>query len=187
MLLDADFRRLEAIALADLLAHAGQGMRHGALRAHFLFGCQIVFNLDAREVLRDRLAVSIGGTLALVRVDLRGPLAVGLIRRFDGGEYLRLVEQHLLVGVLLGGIRALRGASVVLGLQPPYFLLEQHLALDGLLMFTLQLLVRVLDLLESRVLFAQQPDLLFGDIQTDGELGDFIRQCDGIFVRREHE
>jgi len=29
--------------------------------------------------------------------------------------------------------------------------------------------------------------LLFGDIQTDGKLGDFIRQRDGVFVRREHE
>ena len=146
-----------------------------------------MFDLDAREVIRDRLAVSIGGALALMRINLRGALAVRFIRRLDRGEHLRLVEQHLLAGVLLGGIAALRGAPVVLGLQPPYFLLEQHLALDGLLMFTLQLLVRVLDLLESRVLFAQQPDLLFGDIQTDGELGDFIRQCDGIFVRREHE
>ena len=68
MLLDADLRRLEAIALADFLADTGQGMRHSALRAHFLFGLQIVFDLDAREVIRDRLAVSISGTLALVRL-----------------------------------------------------------------------------------------------------------------------
>src|ERR1700675_1852035 len=38
-------------ALADLLADAGQGMRHGALRAHLLVGRQIVFDLDAREVI----------------------------------------------------------------------------------------------------------------------------------------
>jgi len=29
--------------------------------------------------------------------------------------------------------------------------------------------------------------LLFGDVQANGQLGDFIRQCDGIFVRREHQ
>jgi hypothetical protein len=29
--------------------------------------------------------------------------------------------------------------------------------------------------------------LLFGDIQTDGKLGDFIRKGCGIFVRREHQ
>jgi hypothetical protein len=29
--------------------------------------------------------------------------------------------------------------------------------------------------------------LLFGDIEANRQLGDFIRQCDGIFVRREHE
>jgi hypothetical protein len=29
--------------------------------------------------------------------------------------------------------------------------------------------------------------LLFGDIQTDGKLGDFIRKGCGIFVRREHK
>jgi hypothetical protein len=29
--------------------------------------------------------------------------------------------------------------------------------------------------------------LLFGDIQANGKLGDFVRQCDGIFVRREHQ
>jgi hypothetical protein len=33
-----------------------------------------------------------------------------------------------------------------LGLQPPHFLLEQHLAFDGLLMFALQLLMRDFDL-----------------------------------------
>jgi hypothetical protein len=43
------------------------------------------------------------------------------------------------------------------------------------------------DLLEPLVLFAQQPDLLFGDVQTDGELGDFVRKGCRIFVRREHE
>ena len=79
-------------------------MGHGALRAHFLFGRQIVFDLDAREVLRDRLAMSIGGTLALVRIDLRGALAVCLLRRLDRGEHLGLVEQHRLVGVLLGRV-----------------------------------------------------------------------------------
>jgi len=54
-------------------------------------------------------------------------------------------------------------------------------------MLAFQLLMRGFDLLEPPVLFTQQPDLLFGDIQTDGKLGDFIRQCDGIFVRREHK
>jgi hypothetical protein len=146
-----------------------------------------VFDLDAREVIRDRLAVSIGGALALMRINLRGALAVRFIRRLDRGEHLRLVEQHLLAGVLLGGIAALRGAPVVLGLQPPYFLLEQHLAFDGLLMFALELLMVELDLLEPLVLFAQQPILFFGDIQANGKLGDFVRQCDGIFVRREHK
>jgi hypothetical protein len=29
--------------------------------------------------------------------------------------------------------------------------------------------------------------LFFGDIQANGKLGDFVRQCDGIFVRREHQ
>ena len=162
-------------------------MRHGALRAHFLFGRQIVFDLDAREVIRDRLAVRIGGTLALVRVDLGGALAVRFIRRLDRGEHFGLVEQHRLVRVLLGGVGGLRGAPVVLGLQPPYFLFQQHLAFDGLLVFALQLLMRSFDLLESRVLFTQQPDLLFGDIQANGQLGDFVRKDCGIFVRREHD
>jgi len=52
--------------------------------------------------------------------------------------------------------RALRGTPVVLRLQPPYFLLQQHLALDGLPMLTLQLFVGLLDLPESLRLFAQQ-------------------------------
>jgi hypothetical protein len=145
-----------------------------------------VFDLDAREVIRDRLAMGIGGTLALMRLDLRGALAMRFIRRLDRRQHLRLVEQHSLVGVLFGGIGALRGAPVVLGLEPPNFLLQQHFAFDGLLMFALELLVREFDLLESLVLFAQQPNLLFGDFQTDGKLGVFIRQCDRIFVRREH-
>jgi hypothetical protein len=54
-------------------------------------------------------------------------------------------------------------------------------------MLALQLLMGELDLLEPLVLFAQQSILLFGDIQTNGKLGDFVRQCDGIFVRREHQ
>jgi hypothetical protein len=127
-----------------------------------------VFDLDAREVIRDRFAVRIGGTLALVRVDFGGALAVRCIRRLDRGEHLRLVEQHLLVGVLLGGITALRGASVVLGLQPPDFLFQQHLAFDRLLMLVLQLLMRGRNLFESLVLFAQQPILFFGDVQSNG-------------------
>jgi hypothetical protein len=47
--------------------------------------------------------------------------------------------------------------------------------------------MRGFDLLEPLVLFAQQSDLLFGDIQTDGKLGDFIRKGCGIVVRREHK
>jgi hypothetical protein len=42
------------------------------------------------------------------------------------------------------------------------------------------------DLLEPLVLFAQQPILFFGDVQANGKLGDFVRQYEGIFVRREH-
>ena len=51
----------------------------------------------------------------------------------------------------LGGVGGLRGAAIVLGLQPPHFLLQQHLAFDGLLMLALQLLMRDLDLLETLV------------------------------------
>ncbi len=146
-----------------------------------------MLDLNAREVIRDRLAATVGGTLALVRVDLRGALAVGFVSRLDGGEHLRLVEQHPLVGVLFSSVGALRGTPVVLRLQPPYFLLQQHLALDGLPMLTLQLFVGLLDLPESLRLFAQQSVLSFGDLQTDGKLGVLVRECDGIFVRREHQ
>jgi len=187
VLLDADLRRFEPIALADLLSDAGQRMQHRAFGAHLLLGRQVVLDLNAREVLGDRLAARIGGTLALVCVDLRGALAVGFVSRLDGGEHLRLVEQQSLVGVLFGGIGALRGAPIVLRLQPPHFLLQQDLALDRLLMFALELLVGLFELFESFVLCAQQPDLLFGDLQTDGQLGVFIRKCGGIFVRREHQ
>jgi chromate transporter len=120
------------------------------------------------------LVVVILGALSAVAFGVCGALALRFIRRLDGGEHFGLVEQHRLVRVLLGG-GGQRGASVVLGLQPPYFLLEQYLAFDGLLMFAFQLLMRGFDLLEPLVLFTQQPDLLFGDIQTDGKLGDFIR------------
>src|SRR5580698_3623257 len=99
MLLDADLRRLEAIALAGLFADARERMRYCALGAQLLFGRQIVFDQNAREVLRDRPAATVGGALALMRFDLRRALAVRLISRLDGRQHLRLVEQHLLVGV----------------------------------------------------------------------------------------
>ena len=41
VLIDANLRRLEPVALADLFADAGQRMRHGAFRAHLLLGCSI--------------------------------------------------------------------------------------------------------------------------------------------------
>ncbi len=180
VLLDADLRRLKAVAFADLLADAGERMRHCAFRAHLLFGRQVVLDLNAREVIRDRLAATVGGTLALVRFDLRGALAVRLISRLNGAEHLRLVEQHLLVGILFGRIGALRGTPVVPAPSAPYFFSSSTLRSNGLLMFALELLVGVFDLLESLVLRAQQPYLLFGDFQTDGKLSVFIHQCDGF-------
>jgi hypothetical protein len=148
VLLDADLQRLEAIALAGLLPDARERMRHCALRAQLLIVRQVVLDHDAREVLRDRLAAAVRGALALVRFNLRGALTVGLFSRLDGRQHLRLVEQHLLVGVLFGGVGLLRGTSVVLGLQPPYFLFQQHLAFDRLLMLALQPFIGLLDLLE---------------------------------------
>jgi len=51
-----------------------------AQRVHsFCSDVRFVFDLDAREVIRDRLAMSVGGMLALMRVDLRGALAVRCI------------------------------------------------------------------------------------------------------------
>ena len=53
-------------------------------------------------------------------------------------------------------------------------------------MLALELLVGLLDLLQSLRLFAQQSVLLLGDLQADSKLGVFIRECGEIFVRREH-
>jgi hypothetical protein len=194
VLLDADLRRLEAIALADLLANARECMRHRALRAHLLLGREIMHDRNSREMLWDRLAMRVGGTLAFVRADRRRALAVRLLGCLDRGKHLGLVEQHLLVGVLFGGIGGLRGTPVVLGLQPPHFLLEEHLALDRLRQLALGLVQRLLDLsqglrglLESLVLFAQQSILFFADVQANRKFGDFVRQGCGSFVRREHQ
>ena len=75
MQLDADLRRLEAIALAGLFADAFERMRHQAPGADLLRLGQIVRDLDAREMLWDRFTSA--GMLALVRVDLRGALTLG--------------------------------------------------------------------------------------------------------------
>src|ERR1700733_15926360 len=86
MQLDADLRRLEAIALASLFADAFERMRHRALRADLLRLGQMVRDLDARKVLRDRFTST--GVLALVLADLSSALALGLLGRFDRGQDL---------------------------------------------------------------------------------------------------
>src|SRR5882757_1121465 len=78
MQLDADLRRLEAIALAGLFADALEWMRHRTLRADLLCIGQIVRDLDAREMRWDRFTSA--GMLSLVLADLRGALALCLLR-----------------------------------------------------------------------------------------------------------
>jgi hypothetical protein len=56
VLLDADLRRLEAIALAHFMPHAPERMRRGTAAAELLRFGQIVLDADARKMLRDRLA-----------------------------------------------------------------------------------------------------------------------------------
>src|ERR1700688_3148550 len=97
MQLDANLRRLEAIALAGLLADALERVWHGALRADLLCLRQVVDDLDARKMFRDRFAST--GMLALVRVNLRGALTLGLLGGFDRGQDLGLVEQHRLIWI----------------------------------------------------------------------------------------
>ena len=116
MQLDADLRRLEAIALTGLLADPFERMRHRTLRADLLRLRQIVRNLDAWKMLRDRFTST--SVLALVRVDLRGALTLGLLGGFDRGQDLGLVEQHRLARVDRGGICLLGGGAEVLRLHP---------------------------------------------------------------------
>ena len=124
MQLDADLRRLEAIALAGLLTDTRERMWHQALRTDLLRLRQVVLDLDPRKVLRDRFASA--GMRALVRADFRGALTLGLLGGFDRGQDLGLVEQHRLIRVDRGSIGLLGGGAEVLRLHPAQFLLQQN-------------------------------------------------------------
>ena len=68
MQLDADLRRLIAIALARLLPDAFQWIGDRALGANLLRLIQVMGNLDARKVFRDRLASA--GVLSRLSITL---------------------------------------------------------------------------------------------------------------------
>jgi len=108
-----------------------------------------------------------------------------LHRRLDGGKHLTSLN----TSADRRSVRRRRSSAWSArntALQPPHFLFQQDLALDRLLMFTLELRVGEFDLLEPFVLFAQQSVLFFGNFQADRELGVLIRKA-AEFVRREHQ
>ena len=61
----------------------------------------------------------------LVRLDLRGALLMGLIRRGDRGQHLGLVEQQRLIGIDGGSVLFLGDRAEVLRLDPAQFLFQQ--------------------------------------------------------------
>jgi hypothetical protein len=91
VLLDADLRGIEPIALTQFVSNALERMRRGALRAHLLLLRQIVLNGDARKVLRDRLASA--GMLSLVRIDLRSALAAASCFWETEPKYCDLIQR----------------------------------------------------------------------------------------------
>src|SRR6185437_7906378 len=95
VLLDADLRRIEPVALAHLMPDAGKGVRRSAQPADLLLLRQIVLDRDAREVRRDRLAPAT--VLALVRAHWRGARTLDLLGRLDRRQYLDFVEQQSLI------------------------------------------------------------------------------------------
>ena len=170
--LDPHLCGLEVIALADLLPDALSRPAHSLVlvRAPLLVRWRIVRDLLARQMCWDRLAAAtVWARLALMGGDDRGALLIGCLRRLDSGEHLGLVEQHLLIGRGARVGETLGGAAVELALQPPHLLLEQPLALEGLVVLNLKLLVSLSKLLEGRL----------GELQPRRKLGVLIEEWVG--------
>ena len=102
MPLHPHLRPFVVVAFADFLADALHRPADSLMLAVFLGIGQIVQDVLARQMRRDRLTPA-GMGLARMRGDGSGARCVGRIRRLDRSQYLGLVEQHLLLG---GELRA---------------------------------------------------------------------------------
>jgi len=153
------------------------------MRATLLVLSDIVRNVFARKLFRDRLATA--GMDSLVRSDRRRAARVGGIRCFDRGEDLGLVEQHLLIGARIGRV-VLGAAAEDLRLPPAELLLQEHGALAVAGHFALEPRVLKLQRPDLLALRAQSSNLLLRDVQSRCKLGIFVLQIASVLEGLVH-